>query len=75
MDLIELSHFFIYWVGTVVGHIDTLGVLWLHPFTNNQDIHPAEQSEEEEEGRDKLEVEVEHVTEVKTVKSFHDDTE
>jgi len=75
MDLIELSHFFIYWVGAVVWHVDTLGVLWLHPFSNYQDIHPSEQGKEEQEGGDKLEVEVEHIAEVKTVKSFHDDTE
>jgi hypothetical protein len=74
MDLIELSDF-IKIHGISVWQIDTFGVLWLQPFSNNQDIHPSEQGKEEKESGNKFEEEIEPMAEVETVKSFHNDTD
>ena len=74
MDLVELSDFSSI-ISNGIGQVDTLDVLWLQPFPNNQNIHPPEEGKEEKEHGDKLEVEVEHIAEVETVKSFHNDTD
>jgi hypothetical protein len=74
MDFIELSDF-IKICGVRVGQINSFNVLRLQPFSNNQDIHPSKQGKEEKEGGNKFEVEVEHMSEVETVKSFHDNTD
>ena len=55
MDLVELSDFSSI-ISNGIGQVDTLDVLWLQQFPNDQDIHPPEEGKEEKEHGDKLEI-------------------
>jgi len=57
-----------------VTETDILDVLVLGPLGNDQDVHPAEQGEQEEDLRDKLEEEVEAVAEMQAVHALQNDT-
>ncbi len=53
-------------------HVDVLGV---HPFCNDQDVHPAEEGEQEKELGHELTQEVEGAPEVEAVQALHYDTQ
>ena len=58
-----------------VTETDILDVLVLRPLGNDQDVHPAEEGEQEEDLRDELKEEVEAVAEMQAVHSLQNDTQ
>ena len=52
-----------------------LDVLVLRPLGNDEDVHPAEEGEQEEDLRDELKEEVEAVAEMQAVHSLQNDTQ
>ena len=61
--------------GGAVAECDILDILGLSPLGNDQDVHPAEEGEQEEDLRDELEEEVEAVAEMQAVHALHHDTQ
>jgi hypothetical protein len=58
-----------------VTETDILDVLVLRPLGYDQDVHPAEEGEQEEDLRDELEEEVEAVAEMQAVHALQNDTQ
>lgn len=58
-----------------VTKTDILDVLVLGPLGNDEDVHPAEEGEQEEDLRDELEEEVEAVAEMQAVHALQNDTQ
>ena len=54
---------------------DVLDILVIRPLGNDQDVHPAEEGEQEEDLRDELEEEVEAVAEMQAVHALQNDTQ
>ena len=58
-----------------VTETDVLNILVLGPLGNDQDVHPAEEGEQEEDLGDELKEEVEAVAEMQAVHALQNDTQ
>ena len=54
---------------------DVLNILRSHPFSENENIHPAKERKKQQKLGNKLKEEVKAVSEVQTVQALHKDTE